>query len=90
PRPGGVTPGPCLMAASPATGYLLDAASAGSGLAIALAPSFAMSATYLAMADSLGLAMQNAVANQQRGQVTAGASLAQVLALIIQKGAVPS
>ena len=47
-------------------------------------------ATYLAMADSLGLAMQNAVANQQRGQVTAGASLAQVLALIIQKGAVPS
>jgi hypothetical protein len=53
-------------------------------------PSFAMSATYLAMADSLGLAMQNAVANQQRGQVTAGASLAQVLALIIQKGAVPS
>ncbi|HGM5880833.1 MAG: RebB family R body protein [Stenotrophomonas maltophilia] len=78
------------MPASPATGYLLDAASAGSGLAIALAPSFAMSATCLAMADSLGLAMQNAVANQQRGQVTAGASLAQVLALIIQKGAVPS
>ena len=34
-----------------------------------------MSATYLAMADNLGLAMQNAVANQQRGQVT-GASLA--------------
>ncbi len=78
------------MAASPATGYLLAATSTGSGMAIALAPSFAMSATYLAMADSLGLAMPNAVANQQRGQVTAGASLAQVLALIIQKGAVPS
>ncbi|WP_256774350.1 MULTISPECIES: RebB family R body protein [unclassified Stenotrophomonas] len=78
------------MAASPAIAYLLEATSAESALAIALAPSFAMSATYLAMADSLGLAMQNAVANQQRGQVTAGASLAQVLALIIQKGAVPS
>ncbi|HEL2977223.1 TPA: RebB family R body protein [Stenotrophomonas maltophilia] len=78
------------MPASPATGYLPDTANAGSGLAIALAPSFAMSATYLAMADSLALAMQNAVANQQRGQVTAGASLAQALALIIQKGAVPS
>ncbi|WP_229298129.1 RebB family R body protein [Stenotrophomonas maltophilia] len=49
-----------------------------------------MSASYLAMADTIGLAMQNAVANQQRGQVTASASLAQVLALIIQKGAVPS
>lgn len=78
------------MAAPPAIGYLLDATSSGSALAIGLAPSFAMSATYLAMADSIGLAMQNAVANQQRGQVTAGASLAQVLPLIIQKGAVPS
>ena len=78
------------MAASPATGYLLAATSTGAGLAIALAPSFAMSATHLAMADSLGLAMQNAAANQQRGQVTASASLAQVLALILQKGAVPS
>lgn len=78
------------MPTSPAIGYLLDATSSGSGLAIALAPSFAMSASYLAMADTIGLAMQNAVANQQRGQVTARASLAQVLALIIQKGAVPS
>jgi len=78
------------MPTSPAIGYLLDATSSGSGLAIALAPSFAMSASYLAMADTISLAMQNAVANQQRGQVTASASLAQVLALIIQKGAVPS
>ena len=78
------------MASPPAIAQLLDTNSTESAVAIALAPSFAMSATYLAMADSLGLAMQNAVANQQRGQVTAGASLAQVLALIIQKGAVPS
>jgi hypothetical protein len=78
------------MASPPAIAQLLDTTSTESAVAIALAPSFAMSATYLAMADSLGLAMQNAVANQQRGQVTAGASLSQVLALIIQKGAVPS
>ncbi|MEK8030585.1 RebB family R body protein [Ideonella sp. DXS29W] len=62
----------------------------GSALAIGLAPSFAMGMTYVAMADSLGLAMENAVANQQRGQVLAGAALAQVLALIITKGAASS
>nr|WP_197334486.1 RebB family R body protein [Ralstonia syzygii] len=50
------------------------------------APALAMAMTYLAMADSLGLAMGNAVANQQRGQVIAGAATARVLALIIQKG----
>ncbi len=54
-----------------------------------LAPALAMDMTYLAMAGSIGQAMQNAVANQQRGQVLAQASLAQVLALIILKGAVP-
>ena len=54
-----------------------------------LAPALAMDMTYVAMAGSLGLAMENAVANQQRGQVLAQAALAQVLALIIIKGAVP-
>ena len=54
-----------------------------------LAPALAMDMVYLAMAASVGQAMQNAVANQQRGQVLAQASLAQVLALIILKGAVP-
>jgi hypothetical protein len=39
------------------------------------------------MADSLGLAMGNAVANQQRNQVLAGAAVAQVLSLIIAAGA---
>ncbi|AGK49421.1 killing trait family protein [Burkholderia thailandensis MSMB121] len=45
-----------------------------------------MAMTYLAMADSIGIAMGNAVANQQRGQVIAGAATTQVLALIIAKG----
>ncbi|WP_448133715.1 RebB family R body protein [Stenotrophomonas rhizophila] len=78
------------MSSSPAIASLLQTTATGSAMAIALAPSFAMSATYLVASDTLGLAMQNAVAHQQRGQVLAGASLAQVLALIIQKGAVPS
>jgi len=54
-----------------------------------LAPALAMDMTYIAMAGSIGLAMGNAVANQQRGQVIAQAALVQVLALIIKKGAVP-
>ncbi|WP_236861869.1 RebB family R body protein [Burkholderia mayonis] len=45
-----------------------------------------MAMTYLAMADSIGIAMSNAVANQQRGQVIADAATTQVLALIIAKG----
>ncbi|HSI50484.1 MAG TPA: RebB family R body protein [Ideonella sp.] len=60
---------------------------AGSLAAIGQAPALAMGMTYVAMADSIGLAMENAVANQQRGQVLADAALAQVLALIIYKGA---
>ncbi|CAG9235118.1 hypothetical protein BGLA2_650076 [Burkholderia gladioli] len=45
-----------------------------------------MAMTYVAMADSLGLAMQNAVANQQRGQLIANAAATRILALIIQSG----
>lgn len=45
-----------------------------------------MAMTYVAMADSLSLAMGNAVANQQRGQVIADAATALVLALIIKNG----
>ncbi len=55
-------------------------------LDVGLAPSMAMGMTYVAMADSIGLAMANAVTNQQRGQVLATASVTQVLALIISKG----
>ncbi|MBQ1542556.1 hypothetical protein C5708_08925 [Caulobacter sp. CCUG 60055] len=65
----------------------LDAIAGGSALAIGLAPSTAMSMTYVSMADSISLAMENAVANQQRGQVIGNAALVQVLALIITKGA---
>lgn len=57
----------------------------GSLAAIGQSPSLAMGMTYVAMADSIGLAMQNAVANQQRSQVLANAAVVQVLSLIISK-----
>ena len=66
------------MPASPAPATLL---------AVGEAPATAMGMTYLAMAHSLGLAMENAAAAQQRGQVIGEAALVQVLALIIAKGA---
>lgn len=56
-------------------------------LEVGTAPSVAMAMTYMAMADSMGLAMANAVAAQQRGQTLGTAALAQVLALIIAAGA---
>jgi hypothetical protein len=56
-------------------------------LNVAQAPAVAMGMTYLAMADSISLSMQNAVANQQRGQVSAAAAVAQTLVLIIKLGA---
>ncbi|WP_371867145.1 RebB family R body protein [Duganella lactea] len=58
-------------------------------LSLGLAPSAAMDMTYLAMADSIGLSMQNAVANQQRGQVLATTAMSQTLVLIIKLGANP-
>lgn len=75
------------MAGNPVLANTVDSMASGSTLAVGLAPSIAMGMTYVAMADSIGLAMENAVANQQRGQVTANAALVQVLALIITKGA---
>lgn len=59
---------------------------AGSVVSLGAAPAIAMGMTYVAMAGSLGLAMQNACATQQRTQVLADAALAQVLALIIARG----
>jgi hypothetical protein len=56
-------------------------------LAIGEAPAVAMGMTYVANAASIGLAMENAVAAQQRGQVIGEAALVQVLAMIIAKGA---
>jgi hypothetical protein len=58
-------------------------------LSLAQAPAMAMGMTYLAMADSISLSMQNAVSNQQRGQVTAAAAVNQTLVLIIKLGANP-
>jgi len=55
-------------------------------LTIGEAPSAAMSMTYLAMADSIGLAMENAVSAQQRGQVVGETATVQVVALIIAVG----
>lgn len=56
-------------------------------VSVGQAPALAMGMTDLAMADSIGLAMQNAVSTQQRGQVIGQATLAQVLAMILAKGA---
>jgi hypothetical protein len=55
-------------------------------LEIATAPATAMAMTYVAAAGSIGLAMANAVAAQQRGQVIGLTATTQVVALIIAKG----
>lgn len=71
----------------PGDAEVTDSVSSTDVLDVGLAPSAAMAMTYVAMADSIGLAMGNAVANQQRGQVIANAALVQVLTLILIKGA---
>jgi hypothetical protein len=45
-----------------------------------------MAMTYVAGAQSIGLAMANAVAAQQRGQLTAGTATATIVAMIVAKG----
>lgn len=75
------------MPAASGDAEVTDQVSSVSVLDVAQAPAVAMAMTYVAMADSIGLAMGNAVANQQRGQVLANAAVAQVLTLIIVKGA---
>jgi hypothetical protein len=61
----------------------------GSALVTAQAPAMAMGMTYVAMADSIALVMENAAAAQQRGQVLAAAAVAQVLVMILVKGSTP-
>lgn len=56
-------------------------------LSLEQAPAAAMGMTYLAAAESIGLVMQNAAHNQQRGQVTAAAAVSQTLVLILKQGA---
>ncbi len=59
---------------------------APTAISVGVAPATAMDMVYLATAGSLGLVMQNAAANQQRGQVISSAALVQVVGLIIAKG----
>jgi hypothetical protein len=56
-------------------------------LPVGMSPAVSMGMTYIAMANSISLAMENAVAAQQHGQVTGAAATTQVLALIIAAGA---
>jgi len=51
---------------------------------LAAGPTVAASFSALVAADSAGLALQNAVAHQQRMQLLAGASLAVVLTMILE------
>jgi hypothetical protein len=55
-------------------------------LTIGAAPSAAMAMTYVAMADSIGLAMANAAAAQQRGQIIGLTATTEVVAIIIAAG----
>lgn len=66
---------------------LAGSAAGGSAMALGQGPAFAMDMTYVAMADSIGMAMANAVASQQRAQTLGSAALAQVLTLILTQGA---
>ena len=69
-----------------ATSRFAGSADADPAATLEMASAFAMGATCTAMADSLALAMANAVAHQQNAQAIGGAALAQVLALILMKG----
>ena len=66
---------------------VVDAVVSAQALTIGPAPALAMGMTYQAMATSLSIAMTNAVAAQQNGQVIGNAVLVQVLTLIVTKGA---
>lgn len=65
----------------------VDGLAPGAMLPIGLAPSAAMAMTYLAMANSVGLAMSNAVGAQQRGQAVGEAAAVKVVSIIFEKGA---
>jgi len=63
-----------------------DAVSTGIIETVNTGPSVAMSMTYSAMADSIGMLMHNAVTTQFNGQTIAVAALTQSCALILAKG----
>jgi hypothetical protein len=56
-------------------------------MAVGEAPSAAMGMTYVAMARTIGLVLENGAAAQQRGQVIGEAATVQVVLLIIAAGA---
>lgn len=57
-------------------------------LTIGEAPAAAMAMTYIAMGRTMALAMENAVAAQQRGQVIGETATVQALAMVIAGGAI--
>jgi hypothetical protein len=66
---------------------MLDGLVPGTVLTIGAAPSAAMAMTYIAMANSIGVAMGNAVTAQQRGQLIGEAATVKVVAVIFELGA---
>ena len=66
---------------------MLDGLVPGTVLTIGEAPSAAMAMTYIAMANSIGVAMGNAVSAQQRGQLIGEAATVKVVAVIFKLGA---
>lgn len=75
------------MAQPGSSGSAIATLAGGAAAALGQGPAFAMDMTYVAMADSIGMAMANAVASQQRAQTLGSAALAQVLTLILTQGA---
>lgn len=65
---------------------LLPMIAAADLASIGLAPPAAIAMTYLSMADSLGLIIQNATAHQQRMQALGTAATAQVLVALVAAG----
>jgi len=72
-----------------AVAILIGAASSRGPAVLGWAPTFAMGMTYATMADSLGLVMHNAAANQQRMQVITSAAVSKAVALILEMGGSP-
>ena len=66
---------------------MLNGLVSGTVLTIGEAPSAAMAMTYIAMANSIGVAMGNAVTAQQRGQLIGEAATVKVVAVIFELGA---
>ena len=71
------------MANGTVNSQITDAVTQANTSAIGLAPPLSMALTYMAMADSVGKLMENAVAGQQNGSTIGGAATAVTCATII-------